>query len=85
MNVYELNVVSGNPRKNDHHYYEHRVYNNALYMEAEVSVESNLEEEISDEEFDQLVEKELARIMEILKEHGRYPVNGIPRFVTDFV
>ena len=81
MRVYELYEVSSKPRKNDTHYYENRVYNSSLYMEAECIVECSLEEEISDEDFNERVEAELEVIMETLKEYGRYPETGIPKFV----
>ena len=81
MRVYELYEVSRKPRKNDTHYYENRIYNSSLYMEAECIVECSLEEEISDEDFDERVEAELEVIMETLKEYGRYPETGIPKFV----
>lgn len=82
MRVYELYEVSSKPRKNNHYYYENKIYSNSLYMEAECEVEYNLEEEISDEEFDKRVEEKLENILEILKEYGRYPVTGIPKFVA---
>lgn len=82
MRVYELYEVSSKPRKNNNYYYENRIYNNSLYYEAESIIECNLEEEISDEEFDKRVEEEVKKILEILKEHGRYPVTGIPKFVA---
>lgn len=82
MRVYELYEVSSKPRKNDTHYYENRIYSNSLYMEAECNIEGNLEEDISDEEFDKKVEEEVENILEILKEHGKYPATGIPKFVA---
>lgn len=82
MKVYELFEVSSKPVKKDHYSYNYRLYRNSLYMEAECNVECNLEEDISDEEFNKLVEKELENIMEILKTYGRYPVNGIPKFAA---
>lgn len=81
MRIFELYEVSSKPRKNDHHYYENRIYSNSLYMEAECEVECNLEEEISDEEFDKRVEEKLENMLETLKEYGRYPETGIPKFV----
>lgn len=82
MRIYELYEVSSKPKKNNNHYYENRIYSNSLYMEAECEVECNLDEEISDEEFDKRVEEKLENILEILKEYGRYPTTGIPKFVT---
>jgi hypothetical protein len=81
MRVYELYEVSSQPKKNNHRYGEYKVYNNALYMEAECIVENNLEEDVSDEAFDEMVEGELEIIMETLKVCGRYPETGIPKFV----
>ena len=81
MRIYELYEVSSQPRKNDTYCLNYKIYNSALYMEAEINVESNLEEEISDEDFDKRVEAELEVIMETLKEYGRYPETGVPKFV----
>lgn len=82
MRIYTLHEVSSQPRKNDHYFSTYRIYNNDLYMEAEVNVESRLEEEVTDEEFDKMVEEELEDIMETLKEYGRYPEYGIPKYVA---
>lgn len=84
MRIYELVEVSSKPRKNDYHYSSYRVYNNSLYLEAECLADCNpdIEEDMTDEEFDKLVEKELKNIIEILERYGRYPINGIPRFVA---
>jgi hypothetical protein len=82
MKVYELFEVNSKPKRNDCRYTEHRVYNNSLYIEAESVVDCmDLEEEITDEEFNRLVEKELNNILDTLKKHGRYPINGIPKYV----
>lgn len=82
MRIFELYEVSSKPRKNNNYYYENRIYYNSLYMEAECNIECNLEEDISDEEFDKRVEEEVKNILKILKEHGRYPATGIPKFVA---
>ena len=82
MRIYKLIEVSSKPRRNNTHSTDWRIYNNDLYMEAEVNVESNLEEDISDEEFDRLVEKEFQNIMTTLEVYGRYPVVGIPSYVA---
>jgi hypothetical protein len=79
--IYELFQVSSNPRKNDHYYSNYKIYNSSLYMEAECVVEYNLEDDITDEEFEKLVEKELKNIMETLETYGRYPMYGIPKYV----
>jgi hypothetical protein len=54
-------------------------------MEAECNVDCNLDPyelgNISDEEYDKLVEEELENIIETLKEYGRYPEYGIPKYV----
>lgn len=82
MRIYELYEVNSKPRKNDNYSYNCKIYSNSLYMEAECNVECNLETDVSDEEFDKLVEKELENIMEILKECGRYPEYGTPKYVA---
>jgi len=86
MRVYALYEVSSQPRKNDHRYSSYKVYNNELYVAAEVNVEGRLGEDIpedvSDEEFDRLVEEELENILETLRTCGRYPEHGIPEFVA---
>ena len=82
MRIYELYEVGSQPRKNDTRSSNFRIYNSSLYMEAEVNVESRLEEEVTDEEFDKMVEEELEDIMETLKEYGRYPEYGIPKYVA---
>ena len=82
MRIYELYEVGSQPRKNDMRCSNFRIYNSSLYMEAEVNVESRLEEEVTDEEFDNMVEEELEDIMETLKEYGRYPEYGIPKYVA---
>ena len=84
MKIYELFEVSGNPKRNDLHYSEYRIYNNSLYLEAECLVDCNedLNDDITEEEFNKLVEKELDKIIYTLKKYGRYPVNGIPKYVA---
>ena len=83
MKIYELFEVSSEPKNNDCRYTEYRVYQNSLYLEAESLVDCNpdLEDELSDEEFNRLVEKELQGIIATLKIYGRYPANGIPKYV----
>jgi hypothetical protein len=53
-------------------------------MEAECLVDCkyDADEEFTDEEYDKLVELELKGIMQTLERHGRYPMNGIPKFVA---
>lgn len=84
MQIFELYAVSNNPKRNDFHYAEYRVYNNSLYMEAECNVDCkyDADEEFTDEEYNRLVELELKGIMQTLERHGRYPINGIPKFVA---
>ena len=83
MKVYELFEVESTPTKNDCYYSVHRVYRDSLRLEAECLVDClDLEQEITDEEFNKLVEKELKGIIETLKTHGRYPVNGVPKYVA---
>lgn len=84
MKIYELFEVNSKPKKNDCRYSNYKVYSNSLYLEAECLVDCNmdLEEEITDEEFDRLVEKELKGIIETLERYGRYPMNGIPKYVA---
>ena len=83
--IYELFQVSSNPRKNDYHCSNYKIYNSSLYMEAECNIEMRLGEDIpeniSDEEFDRLVKEELENIMETLETYGRYPEYGIPKYV----
>ena len=83
MRVYELFEVNSEPRKNYCRYSEYRVYSNSLYLEAECNVDCNLEDiEVSDEQYNELVEKELKNILETLKIYGRYPQYGIPKYVA---
>lgn len=84
MKIYELFEVSSEPKKNNFHYSDYRVYNNSLYLEAECLVDcsEDIEEEITEEEFNRLVEKELDNIIDTLKKYGRYPINGIPKYVA---
>lgn len=83
MNIYELFEVNNKPKRNDCHYTEYRVYNNSLYLEAECNVDCmDLDEEITDEEYNRLVELELKSIIQILETHGRYPVDGIPKYAA---
>ena len=84
MKVYELFEVSGKPKKNDCRYTEYRVYQNSLYIEAECLVDCkyDAEEEFTEEEYNKLVEKELSGIIKTLETHGKYPANGIPKFVA---
>lgn len=84
MKIYELFEVSNKPSKNDFRYSNNRIYNNSLYLEAECVIDCNpdIEEDITDEELNILVERELENILKILKEHGRYPVKGIPKYVA---
>ena len=84
MRIYELFEVNSKPRKNDCRYSNYRVYSNALYLEAECIVDCkyDAEDEFTDEEYNRLVEKELSGIIQFLETHGRYPMNGIPKFVA---
>ena len=83
MNIYQLIEVSSNPKEYDHNYSNYRIYNSSLYLEAECVVDCNLEDaEVSDEQYNALVEKELANILETLKTHGRYPQYGAPKYVA---
>lgn len=84
MKIYELFEVSNKPKRNDCRYTEYRVYHNSLYMEAECIVDCkyDADEEFTDEEYNRLVEMELKGIMQTLEMHGRYPMNGIPKFVA---
>jgi hypothetical protein len=84
MKVYELCEINSKPNRNDCRYTNYRIYNNSLYIEAESLVDCNYdtEEEMTDEEFDRLVELELRGILRTLETHGRYPINGIPKFVA---
>ena len=84
MQIYELYEVSNKPRRNDFRYSNNRVYSNSLYLEAECIVDCNpdIEEDITDEELNILVEKELENILKILKEYGKYPIKGIPKYVA---
>lgn len=83
MKIYELFEVNNKPKRNDLRYTEYRVYNNALYLEAECLVDCmDLEEEPTEEEYNRLVEHALLDIVNTLERHGRYPMNGIPKFVA---
>ena len=55
-----------------------------MYIEAECNVDYkyDAEEEFTEEEYNRLVEMELKDIMQTLERHGRYPANGIPKFVA---
>ena len=82
MRVFRLCEVSDNPKQNDNSYSTYDIFNNELYFEAECNVDCNLTEEVSDEEFDKLVEEELENILETLKTKGRYPETGVPKYVA---
>lgn len=83
MKVYELFEVESEPTKSDCYYTVHRVYRDSLRLEAECLVDCmDLEEDIADEEYNRFVEKELKGIIETLKNHGRYPASGIPKYVA---
>ena len=84
MKIYELFEVNSRPNRNDCRYTEYRIYNNSLYTEAESIVDCifDADEEFTDEEYNNLVEKALNDIIETLKRFGRYPANGIPMFVA---
>ena len=83
MKIYELFEVNSKPKRNDCRYTEYRVYHNSLYIEAECIVDyMYLDEEITDEEYNGLVEKALSDIITTLERYGRYPMNGIPKFVA---
>lgn len=84
MKIYELFEVNSNPNRNDCRYSNYKVCHNALYLEAECNVDCKYDanEEFTDEEYDRLVELELKGIMHTLETHGRYPMNGIPKFVA---
>ncbi len=84
--VYELCEVRRNPRRNDTYFWNHKVYNNALYIEAENSVVCDLDEQgeiedIPDEELEKRVEEKFKNILETLDRCGRYPETGRPLFV----
>ena len=88
MKIYKLFEVNNQPTKQlfDREVRfgripKYEIFNNDLYFTAEVNVESNLEEEVTDEEFERLVEEELENILETLNEYGRYPEYGIPEYV----
>lgn len=83
MKIYELFEVSSNPKQNDFRYINNRVYQNSLYLEAESVVDfMDLDEDISDEEYNKIVDKELENIIDILKRYGRYPIDGLPKYVA---
>ena len=83
MKIYELFEVSSNPKQNDFRYTNNRVYQNSLYLEAESVVDfMDLDEDISDEEYKKIVDKELENIIDILKRYGRYPIDGLPKYVA---
>jgi hypothetical protein len=82
MNIYELFEISNKPKKNDSRYSNYRVYNNSLYIEAECIVDCMPDEDVTDENYDELVEKALEDIMGTLKTYGRYPATGIPKYVA---
>ena len=83
MKIYELFEVNSKPKKNDCRYTEYRVYQNSLYIEAECLVDCmDLDEEITDEKYNRLVEHALLDIITTLERYGRYPMNGIPKFVA---
>jgi hypothetical protein len=82
MRIFKLCEVNNHPRKNEHRHVDYRIYNNELYIEAESNVDCDLEEDVSDEEFERLVEEELENIMETLKTYGRYPAHGIPKYIA---
>lgn len=84
MKVYELCEVGSKPKRDDFRYTEYRVYHNSLYLEAECLVDCkyDAEEEFTEEEYNRLVELELKGIMQTLERHGRYPMDGIPKFVA---
>lgn len=83
MKIYELFEVNSKPKQNDCRYTECRVYNNSLYIEAECNVDClDLEEEPTEEEYNRLVELELKDIIQTLERYGRYPIDGVPKFVS---
>ncbi len=84
MKIYELFEVSNKPKRNNYRYTEHKVYNNSLYLEAEclVDCDYDTEEEFTEEEYNKLVENELNGIIETLERYGKYPINGIPKYVA---
>ena len=82
MRIFKLCEVCGNPKRNSSHYTDYKIYTDELYLEAECNVDCELEDEVSDEEFERLVEEEFENIMEILKTYGRYPTTGIPKYVA---
>lgn len=84
MKIYELFEVNSKPNRNDCRYTEYKVYNNSLYLEAECIVDCkyDAEEEFTEEEYNRLVELELKNIVQTLETHGRYPINGIPKFIA---
>ncbi len=83
MRIYELIEISSKPTQHNFKYTDHRVYSNALYLEAECNVDClDLDEEPTEEEYNRLVNHELQKIIDTLKTHGRYPTYGIPKYVA---
>lgn len=83
MKIYELFEVNSKPKRDDCRYSNYKVYHNSLYLEAECLVDCmDFDDEITDEEYNSLVEKALESIVTTLEKYGRYPMNGIPKYVA---
>lgn len=88
MKIYKVFEVNNNPTKELYNRELHfglvpkfEIWHNDIYFTAEVEVEGNLEEDVTDEEFDQMVEEKIEEILETLKTYGRYPEYGVPEYV----
>lgn len=83
MKIFEVFEVNSKPIRDGYHYSEYRVYDDALYIEAECNADCFYgDEAVTDEEYNRRVELELKSVLETLEVHGRYPINGIPKFVA---
>lgn len=83
MKIYECYRVNSKPKKRGYRSIEFRLYDNSLYIEAENIVEHRDDaSELTDEKFDELVEKELDKIIDTLRTYGRYPKTGEPLYVA---
>ena len=88
MRIYKVFEINDNPTKELYNRELHfgcvqkfEIWHNDIYFTAEVEVEGNLKEEVTDEEFDQMVEEKIEEILETLKIYGRYPEYGVPKYV----
>lgn len=84
MRIFELFEVSDVPRRFYTQYCDYRVYPSAaLYLEAECCVDCMGDlDGLTDEMYERLVDQELNNILDILKEYGRYPATGTPKFIA---